>query len=101
MNQLAAFVAVAEAGTISAAAEKLHASPSALSAAVTELERALQAQLLRRRKAKGVSLTPTGEAVLARARALLYQAAELEADARGQGRGGRGPARLRPYPWPP
>src|SRR4029453_1677139 len=38
MNQLAAFVAVAEAGTISGAAERLHVSPSALSAAVTELE---------------------------------------------------------------
>jgi DNA-binding transcriptional LysR family regulator len=98
MNQLAAFVAVAEAGTISAAAEKLHSSPSALSAAVTELERALQAQLLRRRKAKGVSLTPTGEAVLARARALLHQASELEADARGEERGVSGLVRLGCYP---
>src|SRR4051812_16178171 len=98
MNQLAAFVAVAEAGTISAAAEKLHCSPSALSAAVTELERALQAQLLRRRKAKGVSLTPTGEAVLARARALLHQASELEADARGEERGVSGLVRLGCYP---
>src|SRR3954447_20692659 len=98
MNQLAAFVAVAEAGTISAAAQKLHSSPSALSAAVTELERALQAQLLRRRKAKGVSLTPTGEAVLARARALLHQASELEADARGEDRGVSGLVRLGCYP---
>src|SRR5688572_18063523 len=98
MNQLAAFVAVAEAGTISAAAEKLHSSPSALSAAVTELERALQAQLLRRRKAKGVSLTPPGEAVLSRARALLHQASELEADARGEERGVSGLVRLGCYP---
>ncbi len=98
MNQLAAFVAVAEAGTISAASEKLHVSPSALSAAVSELERALQAQLLRRRKAKGVSLTATGEAVLARARFLLHQAAELEADARGEGRGVSGLVRLGCYP---
>ena len=61
MNQLAAFVAVAEACTISAAAERLHLSPSALSAAVTELERSPQTPLLRRRKAKGGSLTPAGE----------------------------------------
>ena len=73
MNQLAAFVAVAEAGTISGAAERLHVSPSALSAAVTELERALQTQLLHRRKAKGVSLSPAGEVVLPRARHLLYR----------------------------
>src|SRR3954469_23930605 len=98
MNQLAAFVAVAEAGTISAAAERLHVSPSALSAAVSELERALQSELLRRRKAKGVSLTPTGEAVLPRARVLLHQASELEADARSEERGVVGLVRLGCYP---
>ncbi|KRE43375.1 LysR substrate-binding domain-containing protein [Knoellia sp. Soil729] len=98
INQLAAFVAVAEAGTISGAAERLHVSPSALSAAVTELERSLQAQLLRRRKAKGVSLTPTGEVVLQRARFLLHQAGELEADARGEERGVSGAVRIGCYP---
>lgn len=98
MNQLAAFVAVAEAGTISGAAEKLHVSPSALSAAVTELERSLQTQLLRRRKAKGVSLTPAGELVLPRARFVLYQATELEADAHGDERGLTGLVRLGCYP---
>ncbi len=98
MNQLAAFIAVAEAGTISAAAERLHVSPSALSAAVSELERVLQVELLRRRKAKGVSLTPTGEVVLPRARFLLHQAAELEADARGEERGVGGLVRIGCYP---
>ena len=98
MNQLAAFVAVAEAGTISAAAERLHVSPSALSAAVTELERSLQSELLRRRRAKGVSLTPTGEVVLPRARFLLHQASELEADARGEERGVSGLVRIGCYP---
>lgn len=98
MNQLAAFVAVAEAGTISGAAEKLHVSPSALSAAVTELERSLQTQLLRRRKSKGVSLTPTGELILPRARFVLHQASELEADALGEERGITGVVRLGSYP---
>ena len=98
MSQLAAFVAVAEAGTISGAAEKLHISPSALSASVTELERALQTQLLHRRKAKGVTLTPAGDQVLPRARHLLYQAAELEADARGDEHGVSGVVRLGCYP---
>jgi DNA-binding transcriptional LysR family regulator len=82
MNQRAAFIAVAEAGTISGAAEKLHISPSALSAAAPELERSLQTELLRRRKAKGVSLTPTGKVVRARAKFLLHHASELDADAR-------------------
>lgn len=98
MNQLAAFIAVAEAGTISAAAERLHVSPSALSAAVTELERSLRVELLRRRRAKGVSLTPTGEVVLPRARFLLHQASELEADARGEARGVSGLVRIGCYP---
>jgi len=98
MNQLAAFVAVAEAGTLSGAAERLHVSASALSASVTELERALQTQLLHRRKAKGASLTPAGELVLPRARHLLYQAGELEADARGDERGVAGVVRLGCYP---
>ncbi|QCX26816.1 LysR substrate-binding domain-containing protein [Nocardioides jishulii] len=98
MNQLAAFVAVAEAGTISGAAERLHLSPSALSASVTDLERHLQTQLLHRRKAKGVSLTASGELVLPRARYLLHQASELEADARGDERGVSGLVRLGCYP---
>lgn len=67
MRQLAAFVAVAETGTISAAAERLHLSPSALSAALTELERALKVQLCVRRRSFGIQLTRTGEAVLVRA----------------------------------
>ncbi|RZK84403.1 MAG: LysR family transcriptional regulator, partial [Rhodococcus sp. (in: high G+C Gram-positive bacteria)] len=79
MRQLAAFVAVAETGTISGAAERMHLSQSALSAAVTDLEKALKAQLCVRRRARGVQLTPTGEAVLSRARALLQQAGELQA----------------------
>lgn len=98
INQLAAFVTVAETGTITAAAAKLHLSPSALSAAVTELERSLQTQLVQRRKAKGVTLTAAGEQVLPRARFLLHQATELEADVRGEDRGVTGLVRLGCYP---
>lgn len=99
INQLAVFVAVAEAGTISAAAERMHVSPSAVSAAITELERALRADLVHRQRAKGARLTPTGQQVLVRARALLHQASELAADARGEGtgRGLSGTIRLGSY----
>jgi DNA-binding transcriptional LysR family regulator len=97
INQLASFVAVADTGTISAAAARLHVSPSAVSAALTELERLVRAQLLHRMRAKGATLTPTGELVLPRARLILHQAAELQADARGQG-GVSGKVRIGCYP---
>lgn len=98
LNQLAAFVTVADSGTISEAAQRLHVSPSAVSAAITELERSLHAHLLHRLRAKGVRLTPTGELLLPRARLVLHQALELEADARGTDEGVRGKVRLGCYP---
>ncbi|MBB3051136.1 DNA-binding transcriptional LysR family regulator [Prauserella isguenensis] len=84
IRQLGAFVAVADTGTISGAAERLHLSQSALAAAVTDLEKALNVRLTVRKRARGVQLTPTGEAVLSRARTLLRQAGELQADPSGE-----------------
>lgn len=84
-RRLAHFVAVAETGTISGAAERLFMSHSAVSGSVAELERELGADLLIRRRGRGVSLTPTGAQVLAKARALLGEAAELNYLARGKG----------------
>ncbi|MFM1722937.1 LysR substrate-binding domain-containing protein [Rhodococcus sp. PAM 2766] len=83
MRQLFVFVAVAETGTIRAAADRLHVSQSAVSLAITELERGLKSQLCVRRRAHGVQLTPTGERVLSRAKALLEQAGDLAAEASG------------------
>jgi DNA-binding transcriptional LysR family regulator len=84
-RRLAHFVAVAEMGTISGAAERLFMSQSAVSGSIAELERALGADLLIRHRGRGVSLTPTGTEVLAKARALLDEAAELNYLARGRG----------------
>jgi len=84
LRQLAHFVAVAETGTISGAAEKLFMSQSAVSASVAELERALGADLCVRRRAQGVSLTPMGRVVLEHARSLLADASELAFLARGR-----------------
>ncbi|EOM77334.1 LysR family transcriptional regulator [Rhodococcus rhodnii] len=98
MRQLAAFIAVAETGTISGAADTMHLSQSAVSAAVTDLERALGAQLCVRRRAHGISLTPTGEAVLGRARTLLQQATELQDDATGSTGTVVGPVAIGCYP---
>jgi len=91
LRQLAHFVAVAEDGTISGAAERLIMSSSALSASITELERVLGADLLVRRRAQGVSLTPIGQLVLDRAKRLLADGAELTYLVRGNGAGLVGP----------
>lgn len=99
LNQIAVFVTVADTGTIAGAATRLHLSPSAVSASLTELERSLRAQLVHRLRAKGVRLTPTGELLLPRARLLLHQAAEFEADARGSDSGVSGVVRLGCSPW--
>jgi len=86
LRQLAHFVVAAERGTVSGAAADLHMSQSAVSASISELERLLGAELCVRRKAQGVALTPTGQAVLQRAKDLLLEAAELEYLVRGDGR---------------
>ena len=85
LRQLQHFVAVADWGTISAAAEHLYMSPSALSGSITELERALGAELCVRRRAQGVTLTPVGRQVLDKARRLVAEAAELRYTVRGGG----------------
>ncbi|MCK6210544.1 LysR family transcriptional regulator [Georgenia sp. EYE_87] len=78
LRQLNYFMAVAEAGSITGAAQRLHVSHTAVSSALSELERLLHAQLLVRRKAHGVTLTPTGSYLLSRASELLEAAEELE-----------------------
>jgi DNA-binding transcriptional LysR family regulator len=83
LRQLEYFVAVAEAGTLSEAAYRLHVSQPGLSQAITDLERALDVQLAVRRKAQGVTLTPSGAQVLRHARDLLRQAEDLEGIASG------------------
>lgn len=98
LGQLAAFVAVAESGSISAAATRLALSPSAVSGSLDHLERALRTELVRRRKAKGVTLTAAGEMVLPRARNLLHQALELQVDARDGEGDAAGLLRLGCYP---
>ncbi|NLV80011.1 MAG: LysR family transcriptional regulator [Rhodococcus sp.] len=98
IRQLAAFVAVAEWGTITAAADALHMSHSALSAAISDLERALDVKLLVRQRARGVRLTPIGHAVLGRAETLLHFATELESDARSEAGSVAGPVAVGCYP---
>lgn len=98
IRQLVAFVAVAEWGTITAAADSLHMSHSALSSAITDLEKALDVKLFVRQRARGVKLTPTGHAVLDRAKTLLHHAAELESDAHSEAGSVAGPVAVGCYP---
>jgi DNA-binding transcriptional LysR family regulator len=107
LRQLEYFVAVAEAGTITAAAEQVHLSQSAMSTALVDLERAFGVQLLVRHHARGVTLTPSGEELLIAARELLRQADELDTSAHALGDGLVGRVRLgcfailAPYLLPP
>ena len=77
LRQLEYFVAIAEAGSLSGAAEELRVSQSGLSQSLTDLERALGVQLAVRRKAHGVALTPTGTQVLRHARDFLRHGEDL------------------------
>ena len=78
IRQLQYFAAVAQTGMMSTAAARCHVSQSALSLAITELERSLGVKLLVRQRAKGAELTPAGARVLELAEVLLTQARQLQ-----------------------
>ena len=77
LRQLAIFVAVADAGSTSAAGLRVALSQSATSAALNELEGVLDARLFDRVGTRLV-LNDTGRALLPRARAVLDGAAGIE-----------------------
>ena len=79
LRQLEIFVAVANAGSVSRAAEQLSLSQSAASTALGELERAYD-QTLFDRVGKKLVLNDTGQWLLPRALELLARAHELEAE---------------------
>jgi LysR family hca operon transcriptional activator len=73
LRHLRYFVAVAEAGSLTVAAErKLHTSQPSLSRQIRDLEDEVGVQLLRR-SARGIELTPAGRAFLDHARVVLSQ----------------------------
>jgi DNA-binding transcriptional LysR family regulator len=90
LRQLEYFVAVGTLGTMGAAATECQVSQSAISLAVSDLEKALDVQLFLRQKAKRLQLTAAGRQVLADARRLLAQAEELQSTARSLGRDATG-----------
>jgi LysR family transcriptional regulator, hca operon transcriptional activator len=82
LRHLRYFVAVAEEGSLTVAAEKrLHTAQPSLSRQLRDLEQEVGAQLFNR-GARGIELTPAGRAFLDHARLALNQAAEAVAAAR-------------------
>lgn len=73
LDGVAAFVTIAEAGSITAAARRLGLAKSVVSERLLELERLLGARLMQRTTRK-LSLTEDGQAFLERGRRLLHEA---------------------------
>lgn len=88
LRRLRYFVAVAENGNISKAAQKIFLTQPALSRQIKALEDEVGLLLLER-QAHSVRLTPAGEALLAEARTLLQQAEEALARVRACAQGVR------------
>lgn len=98
LRQLSYLTAAADAGTIAAAAANLHITPSAVSDAITELERAMGTRLCVRRRAHGVTLTSAGIHAVAQARPILASARELSTSLRSSGGELVGPITIGCYP---
>ena len=81
LRHLRYFIAVAEERSFSRAAEKLHVSQPPLSRQIRDLEAELGVKLLDRNR-QGVRLTPLGNAVLAKARALMRDADSFKVEAK-------------------
>jgi DNA-binding transcriptional LysR family regulator len=88
LRQLRYFVTIAEAGSLTAAASRLHVAQQSLSEQLRLVERRLGAALLHRGP-RGVTLTPAGEALLPEARATLAAAERAFEVARRAARGQR------------
>lgn len=98
LRQLEYFLTVTDQGTMAGAAERHHISPSAVSLAINELERALGVQLVMRRKARGIELTAAAREVLPEVRRLLEHAAEVQSTVRSAGLSVSGDLMLGCYP---
>jgi DNA-binding transcriptional LysR family regulator len=89
LRHLRYFIAVAEEGHVTRAAERLGMQQPPLSQQIRALERELDVQLFRRRP-RGVELTDAGSALLAEARAILSHIDHASAAAKRTARGEQG-----------
>lgn len=81
IRQLEYFVAIAELGSLTAAARRLHITPGSLSSALSDLEKELGVKVLVRRRAKGATLTAAGRQLVVKAQEVLAAAEGLTSEA--------------------
>jgi DNA-binding transcriptional LysR family regulator len=93
LTSLALFVRIAETKSITKAAEASHIALAAASRRVGQLESRFGVQLLFR-TAKGVELTPAGNALLFHARQMLVQIDEMSAEISDYSKGVKGMVRI-------
>ena len=93
LRHLEHWLALAETGSFSRAAEKLHITQSALSRSIQALEEELGGPLVDR-IGKRNELTPLGRSVLERAQRIVHEAAELKQGAAMLQEGGMGSLRV-------
>jgi DNA-binding transcriptional LysR family regulator len=93
LRLLSSFVAIAEEGSLTRAAARLHIAQQSLSQQMRTLEAQLGATLLER-TSRGVRLTPVGAVLLREARALLAQAERATAAVRRAAAGEEGELRV-------
>ncbi|GHH31120.1 LysR family transcriptional regulator [Lentzea cavernae] len=86
LRQLEYLIAVAETGSLTAAAARCHVSQGAISLALSELERVLDLHLVVRSPRRGAAVTAAGTRVLADARRVVGAMADLGVEARGLSR---------------
>ncbi|HYA38672.1 MAG TPA: LysR family transcriptional regulator [Candidatus Methylomirabilis sp.] len=77
ISALQAFLAVAESGSFSRAAERIYLTQPAISKRIAALEREIGARLFDR-IGRGIHLTPAGDALLNRARAVLKELEDVK-----------------------
>jgi len=93
LTTLRLLVAVCEHGNIAKAAELAHIAPSAISKRIAQLEQTLGVALLARGR-RGVEATPAGQALLERARTMLFEAGRIASEMSAFGGGVKGQVRL-------
>ena len=87
LRQVECFVAAADAGSMTAAADRLQVSQSAISLAIAALERSVGSDLFLRHRGRGLTLTVAGRDLLLPARNLLADAEAMRAQAEALGSG--------------
>lgn len=93
LASLALFIRIAELKSITKAAAASHIALAAASRRVTQLEDQLGVQLLLR-NARGVSLTPAGNALLFHARQMMGKVDEMRAEIADYSKGAKGMVRI-------